>query len=230
MPNYQNGKIYCIRSHQTDKIYIGSTTKKYLTSRIAQHKTDYKRWIVGNKNYVSSYEILQYPDCYIELLENYPCESAKELHKREGELIKETSNVCNLCIAGRTRKQYNKDNAELLKQKAKEYRVKNPEKIKTLNKKRSNIIKQWHQENPEKVKAHKKKSYDKFVKCECGKDVRKNGLNRHKKSQEHDRRLKGIEKPPRQDYKANRRVRVNCPKCKKEMSKASLTRHLKNMH
>ena len=37
MPNYQNGKIYCIRSHQTDNIYIGSTTQK-LCVRMAEHK------------------------------------------------------------------------------------------------------------------------------------------------------------------------------------------------
>ena len=36
MVNYQQGKIYCIRSHQTDDIYIGSTI--CFKGRKRQHK------------------------------------------------------------------------------------------------------------------------------------------------------------------------------------------------
>ena len=40
---YANGKIYTIRSHQTDKYYIGSTTQP-LSKRFYQHKQLYKRF------------------------------------------------------------------------------------------------------------------------------------------------------------------------------------------
>ena len=41
---YQQGKIYKLISSETDKIYIGSTCKKYLSQRLQDHKTDYKKW------------------------------------------------------------------------------------------------------------------------------------------------------------------------------------------
>ena len=31
MPDYSKGKIYCLRSFQTDDVYIGSTAKPLLT-------------------------------------------------------------------------------------------------------------------------------------------------------------------------------------------------------
>ena len=56
MPNYQNGKIYAIRSHQTTDIYIGSTTQS-LSVRFGEHKRKYKLWINSKVNYITSYEI-----------------------------------------------------------------------------------------------------------------------------------------------------------------------------
>ena len=61
-PNFANGKIYSIRSHQTEKIYIGSTTQS-LAVRFGGHK----------RQNCSSQQILQFDDAYIELIENYPC-------------------------------------------------------------------------------------------------------------------------------------------------------------
>ena len=67
-PNYQNGKVYAIRSHSTDKIYIGSTTQ-LLFKRLSGHVADYKR-----NHIVSSRKIIELGDYYIELLCDYPCE------------------------------------------------------------------------------------------------------------------------------------------------------------
>ncbi len=47
MVNYENGKIYKIESHLGDKLYIGSTTKQYLSQRMDKHRTDYKQWLNG---------------------------------------------------------------------------------------------------------------------------------------------------------------------------------------
>ena len=65
------GKIYSIRSHQTDLIYIGSTIETRLSARLSKHRSDYKRYIMSGKfnYYVSSFEILKYNDAYIELIE-----------------------------------------------------------------------------------------------------------------------------------------------------------------
>ncbi len=79
---FQNGKIYTIRSHQTDKYYIGSTNQQTLAQRLGKHRSGYNIYLNNNSNYLSSYEILQHSDHYIELLELYPCNTKAELYRR----------------------------------------------------------------------------------------------------------------------------------------------------
>ena len=177
---YHNGKIYTLRSHQTDKYYIGSTCDA-LHKRFYKHKMDYKLSLQGKAHYVSSHEILQYDDCYTELLENVKCECKNELEKREGEFIRKHKNeVVNVIIVGRTQKEYkleckekiakqrqeytqkNKEqrkeylltNAEKIQERDKQYRLKNAEKIK-----QKGI--EYYQLNKDKLKETQKKSYEK---------------------------------------------------------------------
>ena len=56
----------------------------------------------------------------IELHETYPCASKEELHARENHWIRQLGTL-NMAIPGRTDKEYREDNAELLKEKHKEY-------------------------------------------------------------------------------------------------------------
>ena len=93
---YQNGKIYTIRSYQTAKFYIGSTTQD-LSKRFYAHKEAFKhKDEKKNSTILTSFKILAYGDAYIELLENVCCKSKTELLKREGELIRENiDNVVN---------------------------------------------------------------------------------------------------------------------------------------
>lgn len=102
--DYSNGKIYTIRSHQTEKYYIGSTTAP-LVKRFSQHNCNY------NKNKHSNIvEIFKHGDAYIELLEDFPCKNKNELNKREGELIRENKNNCvNINIPCRTPYEQRKD-------------------------------------------------------------------------------------------------------------------------
>jgi len=146
--DYKNGKIYTIRSHQTDQIYIGSTTQP-LSKRLYEHRKKYKKYITGEHYYISSFDILQYEDAYIELLEEYPCENKMMLEKREGELMRD-NNCVNKYIAGRTRKEYYQDN----KDKIKEYTEENKDKINEYKKK-------YREENKDKIKEHNKKYKDK---------------------------------------------------------------------
>ena len=130
---YHNSKIYTIRSHQTDKYYVGSTYDS-LSKRLYQHKLDFKRFKAGNYNNVSSFEIIKYDDCYIELYEMFKCESRIELTKREGEIIRLLKNdLVNVKIEGRTLKEYQVDNADKIKQNKKQYYVDNAEKLKQKN-------------------------------------------------------------------------------------------------
>ena len=149
MPNYQNGKIYSIRSHLTDDVYIGSTIET-LSNRLSQHKKYYKQWLITKKLYTTSFKIIEKDpeNCYIELVELYPCNSKIELCRREGEIIRDTTCV-NKNIAGRTLKEYYEDNKQQLTDYYKEYYNNHKEEI--LEKK-----KQYSQNNKEKIAEYKK--------------------------------------------------------------------------
>ena len=136
MPNYQNGRIYSIRSYQTDLVYIGSTTQK-LTRRFNKHKSSKKFYEKGKSNYMTSYQLLDFDDAYIELIELCPCNLKEELHRREGEIIRGTECV-NKIISGRTNQQYREDN-----------KIKIAERHKI-----------YHNDNSEKISKQKKKYYD----------------------------------------------------------------------
>ena len=158
MPNYQNAKIYTIRSHQTEQIYIGSTTQP-LAKRLGLHK--YMRY--------SSKEIMKYDDAYIELLEEFPCENKEQLFKREGHHIR--SNDCvNKRVEGRTKKEYIQDNKEVIRERKKQYQETNKDKI-------SEYTKQYRENNKDKIseymKQYQETNKDKIKECqENKKDIR----------------------------------------------------------
>ena len=132
---YSNGKIYKIKSNQTEKFYIGSTIND-LKLRLIQHKTHYKCFQEGKGNFVASFEIIIFNDVSIELIEKFSCNSKKELLKREGEIIKQylqDGNILNKNIAGRSDKEYREQNKdkinEYMKAYMKVYYNKNKDKI-----------------------------------------------------------------------------------------------------
>jgi hypothetical protein len=144
---YQRGKIYKIISNQSNDVYIGSTCEVRLCNRLSKHKSDYKQYLKGNKNNITSYNIVKYPDCEIILLEHCPCNCKEDLLKRERHYI-ETFECVNKVIPGRKKKesdkhyrdtnknkriQYIQENRAYLKEKQKEYRQRNCEKIKLNN-------------------------------------------------------------------------------------------------
>ena len=92
------GRIYALKSPETDKIYIGSTTRP-LYNRWAEHKCDIKYLRAGNprKAYkkTTATQITQYPTAYIELIEEYYCETRGELLEREREVIRRFPNCVN---------------------------------------------------------------------------------------------------------------------------------------
>lgn len=74
MPTYADAKIYALISPSTHKIYIGSTIYP-LKTRLCRHYSSTS---------VAAYEILKYGDGYIQLVENFPCSTKKELEQQEG--------------------------------------------------------------------------------------------------------------------------------------------------
>jgi hypothetical protein len=167
MPNYSDGKIYAIRSHQTDKVYIGSTTQS-ISKRFYEHKKSYERYLKDQKKaYISSFEMFKYDDCYIELIET--CKSKEELLREEGILIREM-NCVNRKIEGRSNKDYYKEN----KAKYNEY------------------MKAYYR-NPEKKENQKEWASEVIICNTCNTEMIKNSWSQHCKSIKH---LGRIAAPP----------------------------------
>ena len=122
MVNYSNGKIYKIESivdHNEGEIYIGSTTKKYLSQRMDEHRRAYKQWKNNKHGKVQVFEIFDkysVEGCQIVLIETVNAESKDELLAREKHYIKSFKCV-NKCIPGRTKKEYYQDNNDTIKEK-----------------------------------------------------------------------------------------------------------------
>ena len=85
--NKKQGMIYLLKSNETDKVYVGSTFKQYLSSRLAAHKYEFRNSVERNHPY-SSFELVKYADVWIELYEVLNCENVYELRKRENEVMK----------------------------------------------------------------------------------------------------------------------------------------------
>ena len=126
MLNILNGKIYIIKSLETEKVYIGSTCLS-LNDRFSMHKSKYKKYTNGKGNYLTSFNILKFEDAYIELLENIQDITHQDLLQKEGDYIRKNKSCVNKNIAGRTHKQYYIDNIE----KTRKYYIDNIERIKT---------------------------------------------------------------------------------------------------
>ena len=123
-----NGKIYMIKSPQTNMCYIGST-KQTLEKRLKQHCNAYN---VHNadKPYCTAYEIIKFENPYITLLEEMQNVTKQELCRKEGEYISNTLNCVNKIIAGRTKPEYYELNKDKIKLYKKAYRETHKDKIK----------------------------------------------------------------------------------------------------
>ena len=205
MPNYQKGKIYTIRSLQCDKYYIGSTVQP-LSKRLSKHKQNYNNWKKEKYHYISSFEMLKYDDCYIELLEYYPCNNKTELNKYEGQKQREFKNECiNINIAGRTKKEYYNENKDT---KIKEYLEKNKEHIASRQceydktEKRQLYFKEYRNNNKEKIKKRYEKNKEKYnkqkiqkINCQCGSIISKCNKSYHEKTKKHLKYIENLTKP-----------------------------------
>lgn len=108
MPDYSKGKIYRIVIDTNEEYlpYIGSTTQT-LSTRMARHRADYKRWKDGKSRKVSSFdlfEIFGIENCEIILIEEYSCDSVEQLNARERYWFDNINN-CNKCKPIRTNEE-----------------------------------------------------------------------------------------------------------------------------
>jgi hypothetical protein len=176
---YARGKIYKIKSQNTDKIYIGSTCEPALSRRLAQHCNDYRNWKNGKHSYVSSFEILEAGDYDIILLEAVPCDSKDALHARENWYIEQNRAIAvnrHKAPTGLTyaeyHAQYYADNREEIAQKRAQYYADNRDKIAQYRAENREILNQW------KKQKHA---------CACGGAYTNSTKARHLKTVKHQR-------------------------------------------
>jgi predicted GIY-YIG superfamily endonuclease len=132
MADYANGKIYKIVGDD-GSTYYGSTTTS-LKRRLGRHRY--------NKGTTAHQKIISQMDWNMILVENYPCESKKELLDREATYIRENPCV-NREIPGRTGKEYYENNRKELLEIGKKYYEENCEVRKAYSKIRNTWIRSF---------------------------------------------------------------------------------------
>ena len=193
MPDFTKGKIYKITNDFNNDIYIGSTCN-ILTKRFSHHKA-----VISTEQQRPLYKLMAeigFERFRIELIENYPCKDKYELRQREGHYIREMGTL-NICVAGRTSKEYfetfRKENKEMIKENGQDYYLQNKEIInqkhqnyyhehaEDIKKQKQEYRANLSQERKEEIKNHKKEK----INCECGCTVARSDISKHKKTQKH---------------------------------------------
>jgi len=193
------GRIYIIRSPNTEMVYVGSTILS-LKRRFAMHIYDLKK-----EKRTSSYLILEKGNAYIELLEEVGVESERELEMIEQKWITKTDNTVNKYRAYVTdeerlqklkdcNRKYKEEHKEQLAEKGRiqqrRYQIANKDKVAEIHRK-------YYEANKEQLIAKSRKNYEDHkeeknakrkvkVICEiCDCYVAKGGISKHKKSMKH---------------------------------------------
>jgi len=189
--DYSKGKIYKIVNDDfPDLVYYGSTIQN-IKRRFGQHKD----------NSCTSKKLFETNNVRVELVEDYPCETKRELETREKYYILKFE-----CINRFVPAQTKEEKKEYIKSSSKIYRDKDPERHKRYyenNLEKEKIRKQiyyenkkekinlrnknWRKNNPEKVKelskrSNTKRKLNKKI-CECGSIV--GDMTRHERTIKH---------------------------------------------
>lgn len=176
MPEYANGKIYCIRNgadaHKI--VYIGSTTRS-LSERMADHRRSIR---VARVQHLKLYTLMAsvgVDQFHIELLGDFACQRREQLLQEEGRYIRLHDCIgtgCNEKMAGRGKKEshanYYEGHKEAVKEKTKAYADANVDKVKEYgkvyrveNKEEISVTnKEYRAANKDKITANAKRYYE----------------------------------------------------------------------
>ena len=172
----KTGYIYKIYDNTNGNVYYGSTKESYLSSRIAKHRNDYKKYLEGKGNFYKSFDILKNNDYSYSVVEKIEYNEKYELHQKERFYI-ENNECINKCIPNRTKKEWTEANKDKMKECIESWRENNKEKIKQKTK-------EYREKNKENILEKKRiynKEYNKIkANCpHCGLEMLKANINRH---------------------------------------------------
>lgn len=166
MSDYTNAKIYKLTCNITDLCYVGSTCQT-LSKRLKGHESQYKQFLEGKFNWLTSFEIIQLGDYSIEQLEKVDCENEQELREREGYHTKQLRDFAvNKKIEGQTKEE--------------------------LYEKRLQACKDYHYNNRDRHNAIMREKGSEKVLCECGIVYTKANKFNHKRTTHHREFKEGI--------------------------------------
>ena len=194
MVKYNKSIVYklCCKDPNITDIYIGSTTN--FTRRKCAHKN-----VCNNENSKSYnfnvYKFIRengkWDNWDMIQVETVNAGNKRDLEMRERYHIETLKSSLNLQIPTQTKAEYYQNNKEHIA----EYRQKNKESI-------AYTRAEYYQNNKEHIAEYgatyyqkNKESLAKKVTCECGSEINKYHLHRHKKSQKHIKSLESIVPP-----------------------------------
>jgi len=214
--DYSKGQIYklCCKNVDIQDEYVGSTTN--FKQRKKAHKNNC--YNANDRKYdLNVYKFIRdnggFENWDMILIEEYSCNSKKQLESRERYWIEKLKCSLNSSLPTRTVKQYRQQNKEKYKQHSRNYYERNKEKEKERSKK-------YIDNNKEKIKENKQKWYQNNKEKE--KERSKNYKEVNKKDLTEKRKLQY------EEINEKRREKVECIHCKMIINKSSLIRHQKS--
>ena len=170
--DFKNGKIYKITNDYNDAVYIGSTCET-LIKRYSIHKSSTNSEKINHRPLYKLMNEIGFERFRIELICDFPCEDKYQLRQKEGEYIRSFGTL-NTKIECRTKKEYKEEHKEITAQQMKDWAKTNEDYILQYHK-------DYYMNNKDKINEYKS---EKIV-CDCGCEVKRNHLARHKKSLKH---------------------------------------------
>jgi group I intron endonuclease len=161
--DYKKGVIYCIRNHNNDKLYIGSSCDS-IQKRMYQHKI-----ACYDKNRRQNLELYKdmreygFNNYYIEEVEKCPCNDNNELRRRENYYIR---------LYKTNTQGYNNNYAIIDTEREEEYRIIQKQKYENNKQDILKKMKDYSKKNNDKYECeicnfhtYIKTHYEKHIKC-----------------------------------------------------------------
>jgi group I intron endonuclease len=185
MPDYTRSKIYKIVNSIDDKIYIGSTTKQRLSSRMGEHRANAKMEKYVNVKLYQHMNAVGIDKFIIQLIELFPCTCRDELMARETDLMRELQPALNMNLAFNPvkpgyYKEYYKKHKEQRLDSAYKYIAKNKQKISLRQK-------QYYENNKAMIKQRQDVKHTCTI---CNIEILKMTKCRHERSLKHQTLMK----------------------------------------
>ena len=234
--DYSKSLIYklCCKDPLIEDIYIGSTTN--MKVRKGQHKTHCNN--KNDKRYnQNKYQFIRenggFDNWDMIMIEEYSCNSKRELEKRERYWVDELKSSLNSIRPYISKEELNEHKKEYRNQYMKEYlKEYNKEYYKNNKDTINEYRKEYNEKNKDKINEYRKEYYEKNKKKEKEKrENNKDKINEYRKEyyeknkEKQKEYQKKIYENNKEKINENNKVKVKCDLCGSTIAKRNLNRH-----